>query len=85
MRTVLEKISELEISFYSFLEMYYRGGIRIYRPRISKVTDYQGNNFNSVKEFCDFYGISVQTYHNRVARGITGKDLVSSKRIRRDK
>ena len=38
--------------------------------------DHLGNNFNSIKEMCEFYNISVTTYKRRLKKGISVKNAL---------
>lgn len=42
-----------------------------------KCTDFKGNEFNSIKDMCDYYNISYDLYRSRIWRGWSQQDALS--------
>lgn len=42
-----------------------------------KCKDFKGNEFNSIKDMCNYYGISYDLYRNRIWRGWSQQDALS--------
>ncbi len=70
-------------NFHIKMLYYYRKQCHFYRNQyMSKTTvstDHKGITYNSLKEMCDAYNISVTLYLKRIERGWTVKDALEGK------
>lgn len=54
---------------------------KVINGKIHKCIDHLGNEFETIKDMCDNWGISVVTYHNRMNKGLSIEDTLTIKRL----